>query len=144
LIAVLKSTNISTISSQRPKINSEAIPFPQSAPPIFISYVSTSSLKMPVKQTKNAHKRAYTISKLFISDYDKFQQGLRQVFGVGPNQETTWGFREDELEVTIVALAPGPDDLLKQLQEFGYAEKQAMEQKVSGSMKQYYRKRAQA
>ncbi|KIL87196.1 hypothetical protein FAVG1_09751 [Fusarium avenaceum] len=97
---------------------------------------------MPAKQAKNSHKRAYTISKLFISDYDNLQQGLRQVFGVGPNHEATWGFREDESEVTIVALVPGPDDLLKELQEFGYFEKQAMEKRISGSLKQYYRKRS--
>jgi hypothetical protein len=96
---------------------------------------------MPANKNRNAHKREYAISKLFISDYDKFQRGLREIFGVGRNHETTWGFRENESEVFIVALAPGPDCLLKELQEFGYVEKQEMKHKVSGSMKQYYRKR---
>ncbi|KAM0325592.1 hypothetical protein ACHAPQ_007992 [Fusarium lateritium] len=99
---------------------------------------------MPSNPNRNAHKHEYTISKLFISDYEKFQQGLRKILGEGPNHETTWGFREDNAEVRIVALVPGLEDLLKELQEFGYVEKEEMAQKASGSMKNYYRKRSQS
>ncbi|SPJ77978.1 uncharacterized protein FTOL_06381 [Fusarium torulosum] len=99
---------------------------------------------MPAEQANDLRNREYTISKLFISDYDKFSEGLRDVFGVGTNHEVPWGFQEHEMEVTIIAFSRGPEDLLKELQDLGYAEKQEMGQMASGSMRQYYKKRSQA
>jgi hypothetical protein len=61
----------------------------------------------------------HTISKLFISDYDKLHNELDEIFRHSQIIGVTWLYHEDASAVVIVTPCVGPDGLQKELQDRG-------------------------